>query len=54
MVRVLEEYAEKNNIPIMQKDGIEFLLKYIEENSIKSILEIKLVEIWSIFSNALL
>lgn len=40
MVRVLEEYAEKNNIPIMQKDGIEFLLKYIEENNIKTILEI--------------
>lgn len=42
MVRILEleEYAEKNNIPIMQKDGIEFLLKYIEENNIKNILEI--------------
>ena len=40
MVRVLEEYAEKNNIPIMQKDGIEFLLNYIEENNIKNILEI--------------
>lgn len=40
MVRVLEEYAEKNNIPIMQKDGIEFLLKHIEENNIKNILEI--------------
>ena len=40
MVRVLEEYAEKNNIPIMQKDGIEFLLKYIEDNNIQTILEI--------------
>lgn len=40
MVRVLEEYAEENNIPIMQKDGIEFLLKYIEDNNIKKILEI--------------
>ena len=23
MVRVLEEYALKNNVPIMQKDGIK-------------------------------
>lgn len=36
----LEEYASKNNIPIMMKDGIEFLLEYIEKNNIKNILEI--------------
>ena len=36
----LEEYAKINNIPIMQKDGIEFLCKYIEERKIKNILEI--------------
>ena len=36
----IEEYAEKNNVPIMQKDGIEFLTKYIKENNIKEILEI--------------
>lgn len=42
MVRILdlEEYAKENNIPIMMKDGIEFLCKYIKENNIKSILEI--------------
>ena len=42
MVRILEleEYAKKHNIPIMMKDGIEFLLKYIKENNIKNILEI--------------
>lgn len=39
-VRTIEEYAEKNNVPIMQKDGIEFLTKYIKENNIKEILEI--------------
>ena len=39
-LKELEEYAEKNNIPIMQKDGIEFLLKYIEDNNIQTILEI--------------
>lgn len=36
----LEEYAKINNIPIMQKDGIEFLINYIKTNNIKSILEI--------------
>lgn len=36
----IEEYAKINNVPIMQKDGIEFLTKYIKENNIKNILEI--------------
>lgn len=36
----LEEYAKKNNVPIMQKDGILFLTEYIRKNEIKTILEI--------------
>ena len=36
----LEKYAKEFNIPIMQKDGIEFLTKYIKDNNIKNILEI--------------
>ena len=42
MVQILdlEKYAEDNNIPIMQKDGIEFLLQTIKDNNIKNILEI--------------
>ncbi len=36
----LEKYAQENNVPIMQKDGIEFLANYIKENNIKNILEI--------------
>ncbi len=42
MVRILdiEDYAINNNIPIMQKDGIEFLVNYIKKNNIKNILEI--------------
>ena len=36
----LEEYAKKNNVPIMQPDGIKFLKNYIEKNNIKNILEI--------------
>lgn len=36
----LEKYAEINNIPIMQKEGIEFLIDYISSHNIKNILEI--------------
>lgn len=42
MVRIqeLEEYAKKYNIPIMMKDGIEFLKDYINKNNVLNILEI--------------
>lgn len=43
MVSILEEiekYAKENNVPIMMKDGIDFLTSYIKENEIKNILEI--------------
>lgn len=36
----IEQYAKKYNIPIMQKEGIEFLKDFIKKNNIKSILEI--------------
>jgi predicted O-methyltransferase YrrM len=39
-LRIIEEYAKDNNIPIMEKSGIEFLTNYIKENKIKKILEI--------------
>ncbi len=39
-LKIIEEYAEKFNIPIMQKDGIKFLTDYIKKNNIKKILEI--------------
>lgn len=39
-IEEIEKYAKENNIPIMQKDGIEFLIKYIKKNKIKTILEI--------------
>ena len=44
MVRVLieemEQYASQYNVPIMMKDGIEFMLAYIREHNITRILEI--------------
>lgn len=36
----LEKYAKENNVPIMQKDGILYLCKYIKDNNMKSVLEI--------------
>lgn len=36
----IEKYAKENNVPIMEKEGIEYLTKYIIDNNIKTILEI--------------
>jgi len=36
----IEEYARINNVPIMLKDGINFLTDYIKKNNVKKILEI--------------
>ncbi len=36
----LEEYAKKENVPIIQKDGLKFLIKMVKENNVKTILEI--------------
>ncbi len=39
-IEELEVYAKENHIPIMLKDGINFMLTYIKENQVKNILEI--------------
>ena len=39
-LRVIEDYAHENNIPIMMSDGIEFLTEFIKKNNVKIILEI--------------
>ena len=39
-IEIIEKYAKDNNVPIMEHDGIEFLLDYIKKNNIKNILEI--------------
>ena len=36
----MEAYAKEKNIPIMEKDGIAFLMKFIKANNVKSVLEI--------------
>lgn len=40
MIEKIEKYAHENNIPIMEKEGIDFLTNYIKEHNIKRILEI--------------
>lgn len=40
MLEEIELYAKKERVPIMMKDGIEYLCNYIKENNIKNILEI--------------
>jgi len=40
MLEEIEIYAKENNIPIMEKEGINFLKNYIKENNITTILEL--------------
>ena len=40
IIKAMEKYADEENIPIMEKKGIDFLCKFIEKNEIKSILEL--------------
>lgn len=40
MLEEIENYAHSERIPIMLKDGIEYLCNYIKEHNIKRILEI--------------
>ena len=36
----MEKYAQENNVPIIEKNSIAFIMKYIKENKVKNILEI--------------
>lgn len=40
MYKEMEEYAKLNDVPIMMKDGIDYLCNYIKEHNIKNILEV--------------
>ena len=40
IISEMEEYAINYNIPIIEKDSIAFIMKYIKANGIKNILEI--------------
>lgn len=36
----MEKYAQEKNVPIIEKESITFIMKYIKANNIKNILEI--------------
>lgn len=40
LIRKMEKYADEKGIPIMEKDGINFLSEFVKLNKIKNILEI--------------
>ena len=40
LILEMEAYAKENNIPIIQKESIIYIMKYIKEHNIKNILEI--------------
>ena len=40
LIREMRTYAEKENVPIMQRDGINFLVEQIIKKDVKNILEI--------------
>lgn len=40
VIKDMERYAEANNVPIIEKDSIKFIRKYIKINDVKKILEL--------------
>jgi len=40
LILEMEEYAKKNNVPIIEKESIAFIMKLIKQNNIKNVLEI--------------
>lgn len=39
-MKELEKYAEEYNVPILEKASLNFIMKYIKDNNVKTILEI--------------
>lgn len=40
VIKEMERYAEANNVPIIEKDSIKFISKYIKLNNVKKVLEL--------------
>lgn len=40
LIMEMEEYASEHNVPIIEKDSIAFIMKYIKAHNIKNVLEI--------------
>ena len=39
-IELIKQFAQENDVPIMLDGGISFLMDFIKENNVKSILEI--------------
>ncbi len=40
MIEKIKKFAKENHVPIMLDDGLSFLLSYIKDNNIKTVLEV--------------
>lgn len=40
LITEMESYAKENNVPIIEKESIAFIMKYIKANNVQNILEI--------------
>ena len=40
IIKQIKDYAELNNVPIMMDDSMSYIMKYIKDNHVKSILEV--------------
>lgn len=40
LILEMEDYAQEKNVPIIEKNSIAFIMKYIKEHNVKNILEI--------------
>ena len=36
-LKEIEKYAEENSVPIIEKNSIAFIMKYIQDNNVKNI-----------------
>lgn len=40
LIKEMEDYAKINKVPIIEKDSINYIINYIKENNVKTVLEI--------------
>ena len=40
LISDMERFAKKENVPIMQKESLDYLISFIKQHDIKSVLEV--------------
>ena len=40
LISDMERFAKKENVPIMQKESLDYLISFIKQHNIKSVLEV--------------